>query len=499
MKVPSSIGLLFALTLAACGGGGGGGDTGSTAAPTPVGAPASASGPAAPAVAAPVATAPAAPAAAPSNPGSPAPSPAPGSGADSGAGSGGTGSGPGNPGNASGPQFTSFGPIVVASAVTVTDAATDRPQIALLAGGGSVVVWRSGTALLAQQIDAAGNRVGPQQSIATSAKVYSVAGLYGGDWIVAWSASTLPAATARAHTYTVQTKRFSSAGNLVQDTTPVNTSAALTIDAGVAIAGTTDGGYALAWTYQAGTTGAPRQVLLQRYLTDGAAVGSVVTVSTVNGDQTRPRVVPLSNGAVQVAWLQGAGGGASGATSYSVYTRRFTAGAAAAGPERQVQPSTEASEFSFATAALTNDRIALVWAQPTPASTGPQQLRWQILDANGAGLSSAGGRDVGPGINSAEVAPAGTGFTGFVQVITGASRGSTAKISSLAVDANGAAAGALATALDDRGLSSIGAVTGSMTGPTANGFSVAGRSDGHYVLAYEHANPNGAQLEAFGR
>lgn len=464
-KNRTSASLLFALTLAACGGGGGG-DT------------------AVPVASAGDATTGAGSAANPSAGGAPVAAPAPGIG-----------------GGATGAQFAAFGPVTVAPSVTFEggNPAAEGPKVARLAGGGAVIAWKQAGALVAQQIDAAGNRVGAQQAIASQATIFSVTGLPGGEWVVAWSAATVPPDAARSFTVTVQTKRFGADGALLQDTTLVNPDPVQSIDAGLDVAATGDGGYAVAWAARSSLAG-PRQVLMQRFTASGAAAGGLATATAATAaDQTQPRVVPLPDGSVVLAWLQDAGD-AAGASRFAIFTRPFGSTSSPLEAERQVAATAASAAFPFAAAPLDNDHVGLVWAQPSSATnTAPLQARWQILDAEGNLESPAGGVTVGPQIDSVAIAPAGRGFTVLVQVLNGNPRGTTANIGSIAVDNDGEAAASAVATVVDRSLNSVAPLTGNTTGPAGPAFSVAGGPDGRYVLAYESATATGAEVDALGK
>ena len=465
-KKCTSVSLLFALTLAACGGGGGG-DTG-----TPVASAGDAT------------TTGAGPAVDPSAGGAPGAAPAPAT------------------GGATGAQFAAFGPVTVAPSVTFEggNPGAEGPKVARLAGGGAVIAWKQAGALVAQQIDAAGNRVGAQQPIASQATIFSVAGLPGGEWVVAWSAATVPPDAARSSTVTVQTKRFGADGALLQDTTLVNPDPVQSIDAGLDVAATADGGYAVAWAARSSLAG-PRQVLMQRFAAGGAAAGAAAPATAVTAaDQTQPRVVPLPDGSVVLAWLQDAGGGAAGAANFAIHTRPFSSTSSPLEAERRVEASAASAAFPFAAAPVDEDHVGLVWAQPSSGTnTTPVQVRWQILDAEGNLESPAGGITVGPQIDSVAIAPAGRGFTALVQVLDGNPRGTTANIGSILVDNDGETASAALAPVVERSLNSVAPLTGNTTGPAGPAFSVAGGPDGRYVLAYESATATGAEVDALGK
>lgn len=442
----------------------------------------------------------------------PAPSgetPALGSGSGGAPASGGTGSaGPGTTPSAGGAgpatggapvpaAFTAFGPVAVGSSASTPFPGLQGPAVARLAGGGAVVAWMSANELLAQAIDTAGNPVGPQLQVATispAVRSYSLAGLANGDWVIAWSAPAGAALVPPAAMQTVQTRRFSAAGALLQDTRLVHPDVFQAIDPELQVRALPDGGYLVGWAGSHAPAGSPRQALLQRFAADGTFVGDPVTVSADPGDQSRVQLVPLADGSLLVAWLQASSDGAS----HAIRTRRFDAAAQPVGAASELQASSGAGAFDIAATALATGNAAVLWAQPLGAVLVPLEARWQIIDPDGRPVSGMGGIAVAVSIDDLEIAPSQAGFTAFVQVSTPGSFSSSARISALAVDAGGASAGGFTT-VAERTLFSIDRTAGSQSGPAPIDFAVAGAPDGHSVAVYQAGTAAGSEVRAIGQ
>lgn len=401
-------------------------------------------------------------------------------------------------------QFTAFGPVTVSPrAVIPLNGAGQGPRVARLANGNSVVLWLSGPSLLAQRLDASGNNLGGPVEVTRltpALRSYNVTGLANGDWMVAWAASTVPQdQSARAFTKTVQIKRFNAAGDLVQGPTQVDPTVYADVDPELHLKAASDGGCVVAWSGSLGQA-APRQAFFRRVAQDGTFAGDSVAVSTIGGDQTQLQAMPLSDGGLVVAWLQAAGGGASGGSGFAIHTRRFGSSSEALGPEQLVEGAAGASTFQFAATRLDNDRIGVVWSPPEADPTVPVNLHWQILDAAGAPQIEMGTIfSVAPQIDDVEIAPDGAGFQGFVQLPIATGRVMLARIGSFIVGADGVTLAGL-NAVTQRNITSVSPQTGETTGPAGTRFSVDGGVDGHFVAAYDTAIAGGAaEIQSLGR
>lgn len=462
-----AVGTLFALTLSACGGGGGGN------APTPVAsAPAGAGGSG-------FTSPPSA-----SGPAAPSPNQAPS----------------GTPAAPSAPAaFVAFGPTPVATGLpSSAPGQPGRSAVARLAGGGAVTVWANDTRLLlAQRLDNAGAPAGVPIPVAialTGIHGFDVAQLPDGGWVVVWSDS-LPSdpGSGRVALQTLQFKRFSASGVLVQDTTDVAGQKFGLF--GFHVRGTPDGGFAI--VLSANESLFPPEVFLQRFDASGSKVGPAATSSGItenNGGELTPTLVALPDNTVELVWLRRSADN----TQRRVYMQHFDARSAPlAGAVALDQTLQTGQDYDLAAAPLSDGRIGVTWNEILGPNPTPRQQFWLIADQAGAVQSPIGAMPVGRIIEGVAIAPAaGGGFTLFSQLSDQGSGPAVAvheSIGVLSVDNTGAAQGTWTT------LVSRLAVAPS-SGPINPAYSVAGGADGHYVVSYEEATaPASAQIDVIGK
>lgn len=452
---------LCAATLAACGGGGDGGETTAAAGPPT-------SGTSSPSASGPSANPPSAPATAPVAPG-----PSVGG-------------------------FTAFSPTEIGTGVTAPVATLSVPQppvVARLASGGGVAAWSSGTHLQAQAFDNLGRANGPRVDVATLSSTlrnYAVAGLSNGDWVVAWVDVTI-AGFGREATETLQLRRYSSAGQLVQDTTQVN-GAFFSVFTPIAIAPSTDGGFAIAWS--ANLSLFPPSAMFQRFTAAGAPAGPPTNVAGASGAMTQAHLVTLGDGTLVVLWLQASADN----TTRTVTMQHFDASGSALTGAIPIAASTAAGDSTFDAAALPDGSIAIAWNHATGQQPAPQSVSWQIVDAAGTARTAAGSSAVGATVEGVQVAPAADGFLVFTQLstITGPQSTTASTIRVLAIDRAGAAQGT-STALVSRPTVAQAADGVFQAGPADVGFAVDGGLDGHYVLVYEGATAAGGSVYVMGQ
>ena len=471
-----TISLLLALAVAACGGGGGG-DGGSIATPasnTPVPAPANPDGSAQPPAPAPTPGQAPAPAPTPTPaPGqAPAPAPAPVSA---------PAPAPDDPAPA---QFTPFSQVAVGTIPRGDPFVPGRPQVSRLSGGGAVIAWVSGKSLVARQLDASGQPTGQQQSVAGLAQSdggFAVAGLTGGDWVIAWADQTTPCNTARC---TIQTRRFSATGALGKDTTLVVPNGYATIDPHLQVKAMPDGGYVIAWS---GLFTSVSLASYQRFAADGSAMGDPVFVaSNQQGDSdSKLKILPLVDGTIFAVWKRQGFGPTS---TNRFFVRHFSAIGVGLGGETQLTVPPSDFPLDVTATLLANGNIGVAWA-----TNGPSIVRWQVVDPNGNPVGAMGTLSWGPSIDAIDSAAGPQGFLVFFQVSTDYNRGTNAQVTQLSIDNSGT------STVVNRSLFSVSPTTGAQTGPAGAGFSIAGASDGHYVAAFETGVPEGAEVNALGR
>lgn len=455
---------LFGSVLAACGGGGGGDNPTASGSPSP--APATASG---------------GPVPAPGPASAPAPTSAPATGT-------GTGT-PTPPPAANAPAFASFGPATVASGLSGVDRGTPStsPAAARLSGGGSVVAWVDKGAISVRVLDNSGTPIGDVISVATGTpSSVAVAGLANGDWIVAWDAVTLPAATPTAQRTTVQFRRYTATGALLQDTTAV-AGAVYGVDAGMQAVGTPDGGFAVAFAAH-DVTGAPGHIFAQRYNSGGTALGAAVTLSARPGDQAQPRLAALPDSSTLLVWLQQSGDSA-------IFMRRIDSAGLPAGGETQLAASPSGAS-TLGASVLPSGNVAIAW-------TTFSRVSWQVFDPAGTARTAQGDASVpfsagGPAHVAVVPRAADDGFQVLVDTLFGYNRGTGEHLLNYEIGADGSLLSTTEVAVAS--VSSVSDITGNVTGPAASGFGIAGGSDGHFVYAWESASGVGvAQLSAAGQ
>lgn len=430
--------------VAACGGGGGGGDaapTGASGAPVVAGGDpgaASASGP--PAVAQ--------PGGATSTPGAPA-----------------AGTGTATPVAS---NFRAFGPVTVSSNTGPQPAVTAR-----LAGGGSVVVWHTWAgALNAQRLGVDGDLLGGTIEVAASGSQDvrpAVAALSGGGFAVAWADP--PSA---GGTTTVRVRRFDAGGLAASPITAAST--VLNAVGEIEAVSLADGGFAIAWS---GTplVGGPPQVAVQRFGPDLQPGTQAQPVGASSEAQRRPRLAVLPDGSLVLAWLQAASPGVL--PSFTVNLQRFTAAGAAVGSARAVAAATGAANFQHDLAGLSNGTLALVWQSFGSSSVAGVDL--QLLDADGGPTGPVAQLPGTNGVSSLDPQVESLGPGGFVvtwqQLEAVNIRQVNANVFAQRFGNDGAPAEL------PQQIASYGQTT--TTGQSTGLSSVAGGSDGHFLVAYD--------------
>jgi hypothetical protein len=351
-----------------------------------------------------------------------------------------------------------------------------------------VVSWSDNGAISARILDNSGAPAGDVISFTTggSASV-AVAGLANGEWIVAWDAVTLPAVTATAQRTTVQFRRYSASGALLQDTTAV-AGAVFGVSAGMQAVGTPDGGFTVAFAAR-DVIGAPGHIFAQRYDANGNPLGGVVTLSARPGEQEQPRLAALPDSSTALVWLQRFG-------EATTFMRRIDAAGVPAGDEVQVAASSIAGATSLAASGLPGGNVASAWVTA-------EQVLWQVFDAAGnaqSTLRNATVADSAGAPRNVVVSPraAGEGFDVLVGTLFPFPRGTNQNLLDYVIGSDGGLQST--TQLAAAGVSSASPITGSVTGPAAAGFGIGSGSDGHFVYAWESASGVGAsQLNAAGQ
>lgn len=363
------------------------------------------------------------------------------------------------------------------------------PAAARLAGGGGVIAWRSGTSLLAQQLDAAGTAVGAAQSIgsvAAGAPRFAVAGTADGGWVVVWASEA----------QTLQFRRYSAAAAPLHDAAPVDATAFAQVGK-VQVDGLADGGFVVAWSARQGSATAPQQVFARRFAAGATSAGDRVSLSTTSGDQSDLNIVPLADGSFFAGWVQGN----ADSSAFSILTRRLGADLQPLAAERGVDAMVSiVAAFDLSATLLADGNIALAWnKRDTSNNTASPQVRWQFVDASGASIGAPGSVTFhGSFPDALEVVPAVTGATVLVAASRAYNRGTAGEIWALGVDAAGSSTGA--TIIQHTNLFAISPTTGARFGPASMGLGAAGAADGRYLIGFESMTSDGAAMvEALAR
>jgi hypothetical protein len=362
------------------------------------------------------------------------------------------------------------------------------PAAARLAGGGGLIAWRSGTSLLAQQLDAAGNAVGAVQSVgsvAAAAPSFAVAGTADGGWVFVW------ASEAQA----LQFRRYSAAAAPLHDAAPVDAAAFVQVGK-LQVDGLADGGFVVAWSARQGSATAPQQVFARRFAAGATSAGDRVTLSTMGGDQSDLNIVPLGDGSFFAAWVQGN----ADSSAFSIVTRRLGADLQPVAAERGVDAMLSlAAAFDLSATRLANGNIALAWIARSPINGVSPEVRWQFVDASGASIGAPGSVTfLGSFPDALEVVPAVTGATVLVAASWAHRRGTNGELWTVGVDAAGSSTGA--TIIRNYTLYSVSPFTVAFSGPASMGLGAAGAADGRYLIGFESATSgDAAMVEALAR
>ena len=244
-----------------------------------------------------------------------------------------------------------------------------RQNVAALADGGFVVVYRSENSiawnLMVQQYDSNGApKGGPTtlkmvQSEGTADTTWlggdaTVAGLKGGGFVVVWMDRDIP-----TNSWEVYGQRFDANGaksggeiavNLVKSNDQMLPH----------VTGLSDGGFVVTWRDQALPRGTGESnVLSQRFDAAGVSVGVVTQVNqTVTGNQWGGSTAPLGDGGYWSIW-QSEGQDGSG---WGVYAQRFGSSGNKIGPEIQVHTALAGNQWLPQLDTWSDGSFVAVWS-----------------------------------------------------------------------------------------------------------------------------------------
>lgn len=185
----------------------------------------------------------------------------------------------------------------------------------------------------------------------------------------------------------VLAQRYAADGTPVGTETRVGTNTA-TNQPQPAAAGLADGGYVITWRSLTDGAG-PAAIVAQRFTADGSPIGTQQQVNTVaRSDQAAPHVAGLDDGGYVVIWTSTQFSDVFPGidSSSGVYSRRFTADGAPAGPEQPVDTGISFQRNESAIAALGDGGyvVASSWTSRTTVS-----IRIRRFDAAGAEVVGA--------------------------------------------------------------------------------------------------------------
>ena len=259
---------------------------------------------------------------------------------------------------------------------------------------------------------------------------FAVAGLTGGDWVIAWADQTTPCNTAQL--YTIQTRRFSATGALVKDTTLVVPNGYAAIDPHLQVKAMPDGGYVIAWSglVYSCPCSPPISVSRQTALPWATRYSYPTTPGRESTGSSRSFPLPMAPSLPY-------GGAAGRATSQSMCATSVRP-ALASVAKRSLRPAVSTTPLDVTATLLANGNIGVAWATI-------QEVRWQVVDPNGNFVGAMGELLVRPtavdSLDAIDSAAAPQGFSVFYQVFTGTSRGTSAQITQLSIDDSGSVTG----------------------------------------------------------
>ncbi|HET9640000.1 MAG TPA: hypothetical protein VFP12_12420, partial [Allosphingosinicella sp.] len=266
-----------------------------------------------------------------------------------------------------------------------------QPDVAVLAGGGYVIVWgdsslvggdSSGSGIKGQRFDADGNKVGGEflvnTTIAGGQVVATIAALPSGRFVVTWSD---PSATGGdTSSFAVRGQMFEADGTPVGSEFLINTvtSGNQSTQQVTALAG---GGFAVSWSDASavGNDTSGFGIKAQLFDSAGAKVGGEISVNTTTaGAQNSSSVIGLPSGGLAVSWIS---------AGNSTMVQLFDSTGAKVGAEIQVNAA-NGPGFGRGTIAALADGFVVTWTQLNSDFGLGTDVRAQRFDLNGAKVGS---------------------------------------------------------------------------------------------------------------
>jgi Ca2+-binding RTX toxin-like protein len=263
----------------------------------------------------------------------------------------------------------------LANTVTAGDQIT--PTLTALAGGGFVVGWRSNFDVFAQVFDSAGAKSGGEVllngPIVATESWPVLAALADGGFVATWMQSTA------ADSGEIKAQRFDSAGAKVGSEIAVNSSTP-GIQSTPSVAVLADGHFVVIWQFG--------KIMAQLFEADGTPIGTEFIASTAPfGDQINPSVAALAGGGFVVAWEDGSESAVTGGPG--IRAQMYDGAGAAVGGPIAVNVETYGSQYAPFVAGLTGGGFVVEWVDTSRlgTDTSVNSAKARIYDSAGAPLT----------------------------------------------------------------------------------------------------------------
>ncbi|MCH9674709.1 MAG: DUF4347 domain-containing protein, partial [Gammaproteobacteria bacterium] len=236
------------------------------------------------------------------------------------------------------------------------------PNVAADDAGNFIVVWQSfgqdanSWGVYGQRFDSAGGAQGAEIQIHTTTvdlqRNPSVAMDSDGDFVVAWESQSQDGSS-----FGVYSQRYDASGTPQGPETLVNTTTSNS-QTSASVAMDAAGNYAVVWYDNNGT-----DIKLQRYATDGTALGGETLVNTEQADtQSTPSIAMSATGEFVVSWASNLQDG----DARGVFAQRFDAAGATVGGEFKVNTTTSGTQWRPATGINAAGRLVVTWSGEGP-------------------------------------------------------------------------------------------------------------------------------------
>jgi len=354
---------------------------------------------------------------------------------------------------------------------TQTTSDQTEPAVAALNDGGYVVAWASVQdgdeyGVYMQRYDANGGTVGNETAVNTTTEGNqhqpSVTSLTNGGFIVVW-------ASTQGGDDDIYAQRYDSNGTPDPAGEFAVSTGATGIQSAPSITGLTDGGFVVTWhTNQGGDY----DIYARRYDSNGAATEAEFRVSAaITNTQMWSSTTGLSGGGFVVTWASGGGQDGDG---YGVFGRLYDA-SGNGGTEFQVNTLTTSDQSDPSVSALQDGGFVVAWNSNQGGDYDIYARRY-----TSAGTATETEEFiVNTTTTGSQLTPSVTGLSGGDYVVAWTTlQGSDADVYGQRFDANGTAVGSEF-------------IVNATTTDQQRDASVAGVSDGGYVVAWRSNNQDG--------